>query len=189
MKQRYIIFEIGMVVVAILFFVLSNSMIGNKLKKIDSLDHKIKIAQEKLNSAKIMNQQLSQFSLIIDNSLTKEKSFSAQEINAFVKSLADLADQNQIGVLAIYPKEVQTGLNLVEQQYIMELNSTYVELGQFLANLEAMDHIVKINTLDVMPLMESEATTKTKTGTLSAPKVARYKVALELSVFKVVKEA
>jgi Tfp pilus assembly protein PilO len=191
MKQKYLIFSVIMLIIAVVFFVISGSLIGKKMSKIESLDKQIKSAQEKLNSAKILDQQLSQFALIIDNSLTREKIFSPVEINAFVKNLADLADQNHIGVLAIYPKEIQSSLNLVEQQYIMELNTTYVQLGQFLSNLEALDNIVKINTLDVMPLTEAESSRQSKTKDIvaAAPRIARYKVALELSVFKVQREA
>ena len=188
MKQKYLILSLVMVLVAVLFFLMSSSMISKKISKASELDKKIKSAQEKLNSAKVMNQQLSQFALIIDNSLTKQKSFSPTEVNNFVKNLADLADQNQIAVLAIYPKEVQSGLNLVEQQYIMELNTSYVQLGQFLSNLEALDNIVKINTLDVMPLTEADSGQNKKVTASSGPRIARYKVAIELSVFKVQKE-
>jgi Tfp pilus assembly protein PilO len=189
MKQHYIIFTLAIILIGVLFFTVSSSMISKKLTSITQLDKKIKIAQEKLNSARIMDQQLSQFSRIIDNSLTKQKSFTPGEVNSFIKNLADLADQNKIAVLAIYPKEIQSGLHLVEQQYIMELNTTYIELGQFLSNLEALDNIVKINTLDVTPLTDAEMGKKA-VGEVkaSAPRVARYKVALELSVLKVQKE-
>jgi Tfp pilus assembly protein PilO len=179
MKQKYLILSLVMILVAVAFFIMSSSMISKKISKASELDK---------NSAKVMNQQLSQFALIIDNSLTKQKSFSPTEVNTFVKNLADLADQNQIAVLAIYPKEVQSGLNLVEQQYIMELNTSYVQLGQFLSNLEALDNIVKINTLDVMPLTEADTGKSTKAKTSTGPRIARYKVAIELSVFKVQKE-
>jgi archaellum biogenesis ATPase FlaH len=190
MKQKYFIFAAAMVLVAIIFFVISGSMIRAKVSKIESLDNKIKIAQEKLNSAKVMDQQLSQFSIIIANSLTNQKTFSPAEINAFVKNLADLADRNKIGVLAIYPKEIQSKLNVVEQQYIMEINTTYVQLGQFLGNLEAIDNIVKINTLDVMPLTDADSSKKKAGEAVSkGPRIARYKVSLELSVFKVQKES
>lgn len=190
MKQKYLIFTLAMILIAVLFFTLSGALIGKKVNKIGQLDRSIKIAQEKLNSAKVMDQQLSQFSLIIDNSLTKDKSFTFEEVNAFVKNLADLADQNKIAVLAIYPKEIQSSLNLVEQQYIMELNTTYVQLGQFLGHLEALDNIVKINMLDVMPLTEADTgQAGSKTGVVTGPRIARYKVALELSVFKVQREA
>lgn len=193
MKQQYLIFTAVMVIIAVLFFVFSGSLISKKLETASALDKKIKSAQEKLNSARIMDQQLSQFSMIIKNSLTKQKTFTPQEVNLFVKTLADMADQNQIAVLAIYPKGIQSKINLVEQQYIMELNTTYVELGQFLSNLEALDNIVKINTLDVTPLTDVEtkrpsAATGDKTGP-AVPKVARYKVTLEMSVFKVQKES
>jgi Tfp pilus assembly protein PilO len=190
MKQKYLIFSLAMVLVAVLFFVISGSMIGGKVSKIDDLDNKIKIAQEKLNSAKVMDQQLSQFSIIIENSLTTQKTFSPMEINSFVKNLANLADQNKIGVLAIYPKEIQSKVNVVEQQYIMELNTTYVQLGQFLGNIEAIDNIVKINTLDIMPLTETDSSKKKTAETVNTgPRIARYKVSLELSVFKVQKES
>jgi len=190
MKQKYLIFTLGMILIAVLFFTLSGALIGKKIGKVVQLDRSIKIAQEKLNSAKVMDQQLSQFSIIIENSLTKEKSFSHEEVNAFVKNLADLADQNKIAVLAIYPKEIQSSANLVEQQYIIELNTTYVQLGQFLGNLEALDNIVKINTLDVMPLTYADTgQSKKKTDTEAVTRIARYKVSLELSVFKVKREA
>jgi Tfp pilus assembly protein PilO len=189
MKQKYLVLTLIMILIAVLFFVISGSLVGKKLAKVDELDRKIKSAQEKLNSSKIMDQQLSQFSLIIDNSLTKEKSFSHEEVNAFVKNLADLADQNQIAVQAIYPKEVSSGINIVEQQYILELNTTYIQLGRFLSNLEALDNIVKIKTLDVMPLSNVDSgQSKKKSNTPDAPRIARYKVALELSVYKVHKE-
>jgi len=189
MKQKYLILSLVMIFIAVLFFLITGSMIGKKMTRIEQLDNKIKAAQEKLNSTKIMDQQLSQFSLIIDNSLTKQKTFSPQEVNAFVKNLADLADQNQIAVLAIYPKEIQSGLNLVEQQYIMELNTTYIQLGQFLGNLEALDNIVKIKTLDVMPLTDADSGQNKGKTAVNITRVARYKVALELSVFKVQREA
>jgi len=187
MKQKYLILALVMIGVTVLFFVLSGSLIGKKIKQVNAIDKQIKIAQEKLNSAKILNQQLSQFALIIDNSLTKQKAFNPAEVNTFVKNLADLADQNQIAVLAIYPKEIQGKLGLVEQQYMLELNTTYVQLGRFLSNLEALDNIVKINTLDVMPQMEANSN-QNKSKTNTGPSIARYKVTLELSVFKVQRE-
>lgn len=188
MKQKYLILSLLMILIAVLFFLISGSLIGKKINEIEQLDSKIKSAQEKLNSTRVMDQQLSQFSRIIDNSLTKSKTFQFEEVNAFVKNLADLADQNKIAVLALYPKEIQSGLNLVEQQYLMELNTTYIQLGQFLANLEALDNIVKIKTLDVMPVGDIDSGKK-KSDTNTGPKIARYKVALELSVYKVKRES
>ncbi|MBM4399208.1 MAG: type 4a pilus biogenesis protein PilO [Candidatus Cloacimonetes bacterium] len=190
MKQKYLIFTLVMIFVGLLFFMISGSMIGKKVSKINELDSRIKSAQEKLNSAKIMDEQLSQFSRIIENSLTSEKSFSHQEVNAFIKNLADLADQNEIAVLAIYPKELQSSINLVEQQYLLEINTTYVQFGRFLTNLEALDNIVKIKSFDVMPLSDAETGQRSKkTDKVAGPRIARYKVALELSVYKVHKES
>ncbi|HNW99908.1 MAG TPA: type 4a pilus biogenesis protein PilO [Candidatus Cloacimonadota bacterium] len=186
MRRQYIIFLLLIALVSVLFFVISGSMINSKINKINSVDKKIKKAQEKLNSAKIMNEQLSQFNLIINNSLTTEKQFSPDEVNAFVKQLADMCDQYKIAVVSIYPKAVFSNASMLEQQYILELNCTYVQTGQFLSELEGMDNIIKINTLDVTPVQVQDANSKTLTA---STQVTRYKVTLELSIFKVVKEA
>jgi predicted nucleic acid-binding Zn-ribbon protein len=74
-----------------------NSVSTNR-NKIKELDQKIKTAQEQLNSARIMDQQLSQFALIIDNSLTREASFSFDEINAFKTKIGQMADQRTITI-------------------------------------------------------------------------------------------
>jgi hypothetical protein len=187
MRKQYIIFLLIIVLLSTLFFVVSGSMINSKIKKITSVDKKIKKAQEKLNSAKIMNEQLSQFTMIIRNSLTTDKQFTPTEVNGFVKQLADMCDQYKIAIVSIYPKAVFADASMLEQQYIMELNCTYVQTGQFLSELEGMDNIIKIRTLDVTPITVQDA--NSKTGGNVAGQATRYKVTLELSVFKVVKEA
>lgn len=187
MRKQYIVFLLLIALVSVLFFLVSGSMINAKVRKIDSVDRKIKKAQEKLNSAKIMNEQLSQFNMIIRNSLTEQKQFTPAEVNAFVKQLADMCDQYKIAIVSIYPKAVFSDASMLEQQYILELNCTYVQTGQFLSELEGMDNIIKINTLDVTPIQIQDTKSKTITATPNQP--TRYKVTLELSVFKVMKEA
>ena len=85
MREKYIVFILGMVLLTIAFFMLASSVIDGNESKINQLDKKIKTAQEKLNSARIMDEQLSQFSLIIDNIMSREKSFSFDEINEIKK--------------------------------------------------------------------------------------------------------
>jgi|WetSurMetagenome_2_1015567.scaffolds.fasta_scaffold228176_2 Tfp pilus assembly protein PilO len=187
MRKQYIIFLLIIALISVTFFAVSGSMINSKINKISSVDKKIKKAQEKLNSAKIMNEQLSQFTMIIRNSLTTEKQFNPMEVNSFVKQLADMCDQYKIAIVSIYPKAVFSDASMLEQQYILELNCTYVQTGQFLSELEGMDNIIKINTLDVTPITLQSS--NAKTGTMNTGQATRYKVTLELSVFKVVKEA
>jgi Tfp pilus assembly protein PilO len=79
------------------------------------------------------------------------------------------------------PKDVFSSANLVEQQYTMELNCTYVQMGKFLSQLESLDHIIKINHLEVKPIYDRS--TQQIEG-----KATMYTVTIELSVFKVLKE-
>jgi hypothetical protein len=185
MRKQYLIFLLVIALISVAFFTISGSMINSKINKIASVDKKIKKAQEKLNSAKIMNEQLSQFTMIIRNSLTTEKKINPTDVNAFVKQLADMCDQYKIAIVSIYPKAVFSTADMLEQQYTLELNCTYVQTGQFLSELEGMDNIIKINTLDVTPIMVQDSGTKAASTVTQA---TRYKVTLELSVFKVVKE-
>jgi len=87
MREKYLIFVLCILLITVLFFVFTINSVSTNRNKIKELDQKIKTAQEQLNSARIMDQQLSQFALIIDNSLTREASFSFDEINAFKTKL------------------------------------------------------------------------------------------------------
>jgi hypothetical protein len=59
-----------------------------------------------------------------------------------------------------------------------------VQLGKFLTDLEALDNIIKIKTLDVDPYAS-----RGKSETVDEKAETRYKVTMELSTFKIVKEA
>ncbi|MBN2830061.1 MAG: type 4a pilus biogenesis protein PilO [Candidatus Cloacimonetes bacterium] len=182
MRQRYLIFLIVLVLFTVGFFTIGSSMITDELNEIKRVDKKIKVAQEKLNSAKIMNEQLSEFTRIIQNSLTKEKKFDSVETNLFVKNLAELADKHKISVVSMLPKDVFSSANLIEQKYTMELSCTYIQMGRFLSQLESLDHIVKINQLEVKPVYDRSKQQVEGQETI-------YTVTIELSVFKVLKEA
>ncbi|MBW6515487.1 MAG: type 4a pilus biogenesis protein PilO [Candidatus Cloacimonetes bacterium] len=183
MKQRYLILLGAIVIVTFLFIYSANAMINNKTRDIRRIDAQIRRAQERLNSAKVMDEQLSQVSRVIDNTLISEQSFSPEEINAFVRTLAELADRNQIAVFSLIPRSAHSPANLVEHQFVMDIMCTYVQLGRFLTRIESLDYIVKVNTLDVKPV-RSGVTELEVDGEL----VTQYRVIVELSVFKIVKE-
>jgi len=181
MKNRYMILLLIIAVVAGAFFYFGNSVISKKIRKIKAYDERIKEEQEKLNSAKILNEQLAEVSKVILASITNEKEYSPEEVNAFVKKLADLADKYEIKVNGVVPKVVR-GLNrhYVEQQYTLELNCTFVQLGKFLTELEGFDNIMEVNTLTVSPIPNENASELTET---------RYRVSILLTTVKIVKEA
>jgi Tfp pilus assembly protein PilO len=156
-------------------------MVNNHLVKLRKVDKDIHIEQQKLNSARVLNEELKEVSKVILNSLTTQKYYDAEEVNNFVKKLAELADKNQIMVKAISPKPAANLTYLIEQVYTLEMNCEYLQLGRFLTELEAFDNIMKIKTLDVKPTGEAVKTGETEVAT-------RYRVTLELSTFKILKE-
>lgn len=184
MKQRYLTLFCAMILIAFLFFYFSSTTIEGKITKIKRFDKRIKVQQEKLNSAKVLNEQLQQVAKVIQNSITDEDKYTPEESNRYVKKLADLADRYQIAVHSMTPKSISSvSRNYAEQLYTMELNCTFIQLGQFLSDLEAFDYILNVKTLDVRPLSGDRDTV------YQDELVTHYKVTLELSTLKIVKEA
>ena len=183
MKQRYLLLLFIMILSTICFFYFSTNSVNAKIEKIDRYDEAIKVEQEKLNSAKVINDQLQEVSKVIMRSMTNENEFEIEEVNAFVKKLADLADKYKISIDSIFPKVVSSDKSyLVEQEYTLSVVCTFIQMGQFLSELESFDHIIKLNTLDVRPVKENKNTTSDEIID------TRYKVTFELSVFMIIKE-
>ncbi len=184
MRNRYLTLLCAMILIGFLFFYFSSTTVTEKISKIKKLDKRIKAQQEKLNSAKVLNEQLQEVAKVIQNSITDENQYTPDESNSYVKKLADLADKYQIAVHSMTPKSISSvNRNYAEQLYTMELNCTFVQLGQFLSDLEAFDHILNVKTLDVRPLNNDADTV------YEDELVTHYKVTLELSTLKIVKEA
>jgi len=183
MKERYSILVLLIVLIGVVFFMLTANSVHKARTQIEELDSKIKTAQEKLNSARIMDQQLSQFALIIDNSLTKTASFSFDEINDFKTKIGELADQRSIQLNKLSDSNKFSLPGLIETTYNIELEATYVQIGQFISDLEALDNIIKIHALDISPTQVSDKEVRAP----GAPN--RYRLTMELSIFKVKKEA
>ncbi|MBN1948540.1 MAG: type 4a pilus biogenesis protein PilO [Candidatus Cloacimonetes bacterium] len=184
MKQKYLILLCLIVLITILFFYFSSNGIDKRVKRIARLDRTIKIEQEKLNSAKVLNEQLQQVSKVIRNSISEKDLFTTEEANAFIKRLADLADKYKIAIYAMYPKPITTvSRRYAEHLYTMEINCTFVQMGQLLSDLESFDNIIRVKTLDVRPQTEDKKTF------YDEQQETHYKVTLELSTYKIVKEA
>jgi len=184
MKQHYLITLCVMILSIICFYYFTSTSINKKIALVDRYDEEIKTQQDKLNSAKVLNEQLQEVSKSILQTMTTDKNFSPEEINDFVKTLATMADKYEIGVTSMSPKSVSTSIKyLLEQQYTLVLNCTFVQMGQFLSQLESFDNIIKIKVFDVSPI-----STDKKEGS-ELQEITRYQVTIELSVFKIIKEA
>lgn len=184
MKQKYLILLCLMILSMLSFYYFSSQAVNDKLKMIKRYDNTIKKEQDKLNSAKVLNEQLQEVSKVITQSMSDTKEFTPEETNDFIKKLATLADEYKIAVNSIFPKVLSTSSkHLIEQQYTLILNSTFVQMGQFLSKLESFDNIIKIKTLDVSPInIERKSNDEIDA-------VTRYQVTIELSTFKIIKEA
>ncbi len=183
MREKYLVFILGMILISVLFFMLAGNSLKKNKAEIESYDKKIKTTLEKLNSAMIMDQQLSQFREILDNSLTTESKFSVEELNNFQREIERLRDQNQMKLVKISDSNKFTQAGMIETTYAIELQGTFRQMGQFISELEAQNHIIKIQYLDVAPV---QATEKNQT---SAGAANIYRITMELSIFKVKKEA
>ncbi|MCB5261636.1 MAG: hypothetical protein M0Q16_06585, partial [Candidatus Cloacimonetes bacterium] len=95
----------------------------------------------------------------------------------------EMAHQRQISINKMSDTNKWSLPNLIETTFNLELEATYVQIGQFISDLESQDNIIKIQTLDISPAQITDKDGKDA----NAP--SRYRVLLELSIFKVKKEA
>ncbi len=184
MREKYLAFVLGMVLVSIIFFMLAGNSLKKNLADIGTYDKKIKEALQKQNSAITMDRQLEGFREIITNTLTTGKKFTPEELNSIYVEIDRLREQNQLKLIKMTPSNKFTEAGLVETTYTMELRGTFRDMGQFVSELEALNRIIKIQELAVSP---SQATEKNKAESSSGENI--YRINLELSVFKVIKEA
>ncbi len=184
MREKYLVFILVMILISVGFFMLAADTAEKKINRIDELDRRIKVSQEKLNSARILDEQLSQFALIIDNSLTKSGKFSFDEVNDFKKTLGALAHNRRIQINKLVDTNKFSLPNLIETTYNIELEASFIQMGQFISDIEALDNIIKIHFLDISPSYVGD---KDPNAAAGAP--SKYRVTVELSVFKVKKEA
>lgn len=184
MRERYLIFIAGMVLITILFFWWSCESVKETTAEVKRLDDKIKSTTEKLNSATLMNEQLQGFSEIIDNSLTSDDKFSIDELNNFKILIDRIRDENRLRMIKISDTNKFGEAGLIENTYNMELEGTFQQIGQFLAELERQNYIIKIQFLDI-----SAAQVIGRETEQPKDSVNRYKMTLEMSLYKAKKEA
>jgi hypothetical protein len=183
MKNKYLFLMFCFVVITVLFFAHSSYLINTKLTSIQRTDRDIRRLQEELNSARVLSKDLEGVSVVIENSLTSNRELSIEEANNFAAELYDLANNYQISVNILSPRVSLAQRGTLEQQFSMDLECTYVQLGQFLASLERYDYILRVNTLDVRPL-----TDKYKEDA-NGNRETLYKITMDLAIFKIVREA
>jgi Tfp pilus assembly protein PilO len=180
-KEKYLLVFIGLVLLSFVFFFVSARMIKAETTKIAKIEKKLKAKQEQLNSAEVLNDELSGVRDVIINSITKskdEKAFTADERNQFVLFLQNMADSLHIAVTSLNHDEKFSPGKIIEHQYSIGLTCTYLQLGQYFTALEKADRIIRVNTLDVNPVRSEKDDAQVNGDT-------HYRVTIELSAFKV----
>jgi len=183
MRDKYLAFIVIMLAATVAFIMLTSRSLDDNLRKIRNYDERIKTTQEQLNSARIMDQELSQFARIIDNSLSRTNQFTFDEVNEFKTVIGDMAHNRQISITKMSDTNKWSLPNLIETTFNLELEANYIQIGQFISDLESQDNIIKIQTLDISPAQQTDRDQQD----VNAP--SRYRVLLEMSIFKVRKEA
>lgn len=188
MKHKYLVLLLIMVIATIAFFYFSSNKFSYNLRVIDAYDARIREEQERLNSAKVLNEQLQHVAKVIMNTMTTNRRFTTEEVNAFARRLADLAEKNEIKVHGFNHKTISTpNPHRLQHNYSMELHCTFVQMGQLLADLESMNHIVRVETIEIRPL-QTDRRARDQQVTIET-KDTVYRVNLELAAVKIVKEA
>ncbi len=191
MKGGNLVLIAGIVLLAALFFTTGARLVQPQLEEVERQDSLIRSTLGKLNSARILDQQLSQFHGILIQNLTNTPAFAEEELRAFSKDLARLVAQNQLEPHQRDPAQKtawleianqQSGTGMAEAVCRLDLTGTFAQMGQFIAELEALDQLVRINYLDISPLQPEEIE---QPEDPESP--ANYLIALEFSLLKVVK--
>ena len=182
LKIKYAALLAAIIFITAIFFVIASSMITKNVNLIRREDSRIKKLQDELNSAQVLNQDLKDVASVITNSLTENRELSNNEANEFIREFAEFAKNHEIAVHGITPRPYFAENRVLEQQFAIDLECTYVQLGQYLANLERYEYIIKVNSLDLRPQTD-------KYRIVNGIRQNLYKVMIDLSVFKIVKEA
>ena len=195
MKERYLLLLFLIAASTVFYFYYASMMINAKAKQIKRLDQRIVKAQEQLNSAEVLNKELSGVSRVIRNVMVSDEvvEFNSDEINLFAKKLAAYADSLSIPIESLTPKEMFSPGKVLQHQFTITLDCTYVQLGKYITKLEKSDQIIRVDLIDVKPKRE-DANKKQLQAELQGTDtgiddVTRYIVTLDLSTFKIRKEA
>ena len=191
MKGGNLVLIAGIVLLATIFFPPGAVLARRQLEEVARQDSLIKSTLGKLNSARILDQQLSQFRGILIQNLTNDRAFSEDDLRTFSQELARLVAQNQLEPYQrdAAPKTAwleianqQSGTGMAEAVCRLDLTGTFAQMGQFIAELEALDQLVRINYLDISPLQPEEIEQPEDPESPDS-----YLIALEFSLLKVVK--
>lgn len=209
MKQKYLIFLLLIVLIGFGYIYSAFYLKNSTKKRIVNIEKKIRGLVEQLNSAKILqkkeagegqdfqaedkdfNQLVDELKKFIEASITDKSAYSTQEVNEFVRKMADLADSTKIAVISSTHNTVtKEDKTTIEHQYNLELECTYLQLVKMLSVMESWDQIIVVQGLEIKPQTQrASAKQMDKSDIIENKNIETlYRVSLELTTLKIVKE-
>jgi len=152
MAEKRNIFLFGaLVLFTISFWLSSSTLIGDKPFDIKMLEEEQAELNENLISSQILASQLDRvFTLFQENlALSKADSLADDANLPFLDNLTNMLEDLNIELLGIKPKPNKSETNYVKAPYIITLECTFEQFGEFLAEIERSPRLVTIDGFEV----------------------------------------
>ena len=149
-KRNIILFTI-IIVMSLSYWAFSSLLIGDKPLTILELEDQQTDLNENLISAQILASQLDRvYTLFQENlALSQADSLADDASLPFLNGLTDILNSLDIELLAIKPKDRNKMGNYFKAPYIITIQCTYKQFGEFLAEMERSPRLIIIDEFEV----------------------------------------
>ena len=150
-EKRNIILFGGLIILTLSYWVSSSIFIGEKPFEIKILEEEQQELNENLISAQILASQLDRvFTLFQENlALSKADSLADDANLPFLNNLTDILDKLDIKLLGIKPKQRIDKITYFKAPYIVTLECTFEQFGEFLAEIERSPRLITVDEFEV----------------------------------------
>lgn len=152
MAEKRNIFLFGaLILLSISFWVSSTTLIGEKPFDIRVLEDEQAELNENLISAQILASQLDRvFTLFQENLALSQADSLADDANLpFLNNLTNMLEDLNIELLGIKPKKREDKTTYFKAPYIITLECTFEQFGEFLAEIERSPRLIIIDDFEV----------------------------------------
>ena len=149
-KRNIILFTI-IIVMSLSYWAFSSLLIGDKPLTILELEDQQTDLNETLISAQILASQLDRvYTLFQENlALSQADSLADDASLPFLNGLTDILNSLDIELLAIKPRDRNKKGNYFKAPYIITIQCTYKQFGEFLAEMERSPRLIIIDEFEV----------------------------------------
>lgn len=152
MAEKRNIFLFGaLILLSISFWLSASTLIGKKPHEIVLLEDEQSDLNENLISAQILASELDRvFTLFQENlALSKTDSLAEDSNLPFLDNLTDMLSDLEIKLMGIKPKERIDKKTYFKAPYVVTLECTYEQFGQFLSEIERSPRLIILDEFEV----------------------------------------